>query len=121
MAGPSDKPKVTNVSFHYIKSPEFRVLHVDGAFGGITPRGYIHAAIYSERAALPKAAEQEFSATGPAGEHKITESRGGIVRDIAVDLIMDRGCAEELRDWLSIQLENLERMEASSIQEGKQR
>ena len=43
-----DPKRPTRVRFHYLKSQLWRVVHVDGAIGGITPRGMIHAALYSE-------------------------------------------------------------------------
>jgi hypothetical protein len=42
------------VVFEYIKSQLFRVIHSDGAIGGITPTGNVHVAFYSDRAAIPK-------------------------------------------------------------------
>ena len=42
------------LEFHYIKSNQFRVIHVDGGIGSITPKGFIHFALYSERLAIPR-------------------------------------------------------------------
>ena len=40
--------------FFYIKAYNFRVVHVDGVIGGITPKGLLHLAVFSERAAIPQ-------------------------------------------------------------------
>src|SRR5437660_1297541 len=42
------------VEFHYIKSPQFRVIHVDGAIGGSAPRGKLFVNIFSERIPIPR-------------------------------------------------------------------
>jgi hypothetical protein len=45
--------KLTEIEFDFIKSNFFRVIHVDGAFGGLSPNGFVHMALYSERRAIP--------------------------------------------------------------------
>lgn len=51
----SERPKdgnaeevVKTVSFAHRESQSFRVIHVDGAFGGLTPNGKLYAAMYSQ-------------------------------------------------------------------------
>lgn len=92
------------VTFSYIKSGQFRVMHVDGALGGITPRGNLHVALYSERPSIPKVMVHrvEDNVLGPP---ETVEGRGGIVREIDADLVMTMQVAEELRDWLTVKLE----------------
>jgi hypothetical protein len=93
--GPSQK-----VQFHYIKSTLFRVAHVDGAIGGVTPSGLIHCAVYSERPAIPQITEHPVEGN-VMGEPEIIQGRTGIVRELEIDLMMSREKAAELRDWLS--------------------
>jgi hypothetical protein len=46
---------VTEVSFELIKSRYFRSIHVDGAFGGVSPTGnYIRMAIFNEGQPIPE-------------------------------------------------------------------
>lgn len=94
----STKPET--VRFSYIKNNQFRVVHVDGAIGSLTPRGLIHCAVYSERPALPDALVYAV-ADDKLGEVRSTESREGIVREIDVDLIMTVQSAVDLRNWLN--------------------
>jgi hypothetical protein len=97
----------SHVTFNYIKSSLFRVIHVDGAIGGITPRGLIHCSIYSERAAIPRITRQPLNADGTLGDQEIVESREGVAREMEVDLIFDERTAKELYDWLGGRLEKL--------------
>lgn len=94
--------------FHYIKSQSFRVVHVDGALGGVTPRGLIHCAVYSERAAIPQTTEHDLSAEGRLGDVVSQEGKEGIVRELDVDLIMTMQTAIDLRDWLNARIGELE-------------
>jgi len=101
------------IRFHYIKSPGFRVLHVDGAVGGITPRGMIHLATYSERGAIPRILEQSFSVdrgTPIEPEPRVIEARDGIVREMEADLVMTLNTAIEVRDWLNTHIAKLEEL-----------
>lgn len=80
------------------------MIHVDGAFGGISPRGYIQFTMYNERQAIPRITERhlERSEKGAATygvEHPI-ESREGFVRELEVGVIMDINTAKKLHAWL---------------------
>jgi hypothetical protein len=103
----SDDDARAHIDFNYIKGSFFRVIHVDGAIGGITPRGLIHCSIYSERVAIPRVTRQPVNADGLLGDQEVIESREGVVREMEVDLIFDERTAKELRDWLERRLENL--------------
>ena len=96
------------VLFHYIKGNLFRVAHVDGAIGGITPRGFLHVSFYSERPAIPQSAEHLVSETGVLGEMVDHSGRQGIVRELDIDLIMTKETATDLRNWLTQRIDELE-------------
>ena len=98
--------KPSRLTFDYIKSPSFRVIHADGAIGGVTPRGDIHVAYFSEREAIPTRMVFEMLQGGTLGreldEERIT--RGGFVREMDVDVVMSVTVAESLMKWLSEQI-----------------
>ena len=50
----AEEPSPTTLKFEYEKSEQFRTVFADGAIGGVTPRGYVHVAFYSERSPIPK-------------------------------------------------------------------
>ena len=90
------------ISFHYIKSNLFRVIRVDGAVGGVNPKGIIQAALYSERLPNPQKTVQRLSPEGVLGEelveHRVT--RDGMVREVEIELLMDIATAKTFADWL---------------------
>ena len=104
----------SKVRFFYIKGNHFRVLHVDGALGGITPRGFLHFSVYSERPAIPQTAEHQVSIEGRLSEPLSQEGKQGIVRELDADLIMTMQTATELRDWLSKRIEQMEQLPITS-------
>lgn len=91
------------IRFNYIKSAQFRVIHADGAIGGVTPNGFIHMALFNERAAIPREIVKELKPDGTLGEsiRDQTVSRQGLVREMDVDAIFDVATAERLSEWLS--------------------
>jgi len=103
----SETPEIT---FHFIKSNFFRVFHVDGAWGGITPSGLIEINFYSERFPIPR---QIFHPILPGGrlgnefqERRV--SKEGLVREIEAGAMMDLNTAKSVRDWLNDQIKVLE-------------
>ena len=118
MSGASEAPR-DPVPFSYIKSNDFRVIHVDGAIGSLTPRGLIYAALYSERMPIPRLMTHPIGPDGnlmPASEQEV---RPGVVREVEVSLMLDRNAAEALRTWLGDQIAELDRAFERAAKDGK--
>lgn len=107
------------INFRYIKSNLFRVVHADGAFGGVTPRGNIHFSLYNERVALPDTSKVIVSdKTGEVVGAEKFESGGGIVREIEVDVIADLPTAMQLYRWLGNKIAELQSLMKEAQEEG---
>ncbi len=111
----------SQVKFDYIKSQYFRVIHADGAIGGVTPSGFIHFALYSERAAIPRQITHLIKPDGSLGERVMekTVSRETIVREMDVDVILSVPVAESLRKWLEEKIEEAKTIQAKSKKKSK--
>lgn len=91
-----------SIRFHYIKSGFFRVMHVDGAIGGPTPRGQIHMALFSERNPIPLVVTQTVEADGTVKpEPSELVVRDGLVREVEADIVLNVDTARSLAKWLS--------------------
>ena len=99
----------TRVAFDYIKSNFFRVLHSDGAIGSITPSGGIHLAFYSERPAFPRRVVHALDVDGKLGAllPELTESRGSVVREMDVDVVLSIDAAKAVYEWLGLKINEL--------------
>jgi hypothetical protein len=111
----SDKEKIR---FHYIKSNDFRVIHVDGVFGGPTPTGDIFVSLFNQRPPLPNITVQPIKENGELGDEILAErvSRDGIIRQLEVGLTMRPDVAETLVKWLQERLENMAEMKRKTEQ-----
>jgi hypothetical protein len=102
-----------------IKSCDFRVIHVDGAIGSITPRGLIHAALYSERMPIPRLMVHPIGADGNLSPPVEQDTRPGVVREVEVGLMLDRNAADALRLWLEQQVAELDRALSTAKAKGQ--
>jgi hypothetical protein len=88
------------VAFHYLKSNFFRVVHADGGIGGITPKGLIHFAFYSERPAIPQVVVTGLDEHGKLTVDQQQIGREGVVRELEVDVLLEVGVARAVSQWL---------------------
>jgi hypothetical protein len=101
-------PDQQEVTFNYFKSQFFRVIHADGAWGGVSPRGDIHISFYNERIAIPDKSRLRISESGTAVRPEEFESTSAIVREVEVDVVVDLTTAIQLREWLNNKIKTLE-------------
>ncbi len=106
----ADAESPQEITFHYIKSNHYRVVHADGAWGGITPRGLIQINFYSERQAIARQTVHPLQGETLGEEiRERRQSRNGPVREIEVGAIMDLSSARSLRKWLDEKIGELEK------------
>jgi hypothetical protein len=108
------------VAISYFKSNFFRVVHSDGAWGGISPQGNIHMAFYSERPAIPDVSRMVISrATSELIKPEEYEATSKIVREMEVDVVLDLRTAIQLRTWLDGKITALQKIIEGAQQEKK--
>lgn len=107
----------TSIKVYYEKGKLFRVIHVDGALGGLTPSRNIFVSLYSQRDPLPTVIEQRFSPDGTLGEEISREGKTGLFREMEIGLVLTAPVARELAKFLTEQaklLDESERPKASA-------
>jgi hypothetical protein len=99
------------ITVHNKISPLYKEMHVDGAFGGITPRGFINLSFYAERAPIPKSTEFEITESGTVGKQiaHSPDSKTGILREFEMGIYMDLNAAKSLLDFLTARVNDLEK------------
>ena len=99
------KQKTKQLTFDYLKSNYFRVIHADGAVGGVTPSGNIQVNFWSQRNPIPQQVVHAMSESGLGVELSRTQ-RAAIVRELEAGVVFDVTTAISIRDWLSRHIEN---------------
>ncbi len=90
----------TSIKFFYEKGKYFRVAHVDGAIGGLTPTRDIFVSLYSQRTALPQVVEQNIAPDGNLGAVVDTVGKRGIFREMEIGIVITPEVADELAAFL---------------------
>lgn len=103
----ADPSNEREIRFKYVKSNFFRVIHADGAWGGIATRGNIHMSFYNERAALPDSSAIRFDADGKVVAPEEAQTSSSMVREIECDVVFDLVTAIGLRRWLDEKIKEL--------------
>jgi len=96
-----------SVRFHYIKSNLFRVVHADGAYGGLSPTGDIFFSLFSQRPPIPTSTVQPVKEDGELGDELVQQrtTRDGIVREMEVGIALRPEVAEGIIKFLQEKVE----------------
>ena len=75
------------ITFDFVRSPFFRVVHSNGAWGGITPHQELSVTFYSERLSLPHHITHELTPKG-LGPEVSRAVKTNIQRECEVEVLM---------------------------------
>ena len=93
-------------------SSNFRELHVDGAYGGITPRGLINLNFYAEKFPIPKSSNFKIIPGSNSVEtiENSSESNSGIIREYEIGVYLDINVAKNIVEFLKNKISELEQL-----------
>lgn len=103
-----------HIVFKYLFAEGYNPLYVNGAHGGISPRGEIIMNFYMERPAIPRSIGHELNQNGTIGTEISVEPsdlKNSIVRSVENGIIMNYQTAKDLHIWLGERLRELEAVE----------
>jgi hypothetical protein len=103
-----DSKKTTSVTIYNKISNNFRELHVDGAYGGVTPKGLFNINFYAERLAIPKSTDYKVEDKKLIRIADSEDSKKGIIREFETGVYMTIETAKEIHKWLGDQISNFE-------------
>ena len=110
------KPEMT---FKYIFTYDYNPVYVNGAHGGISPRGELVMNFYLERPPLPNAITHEITPAGGIGEETKAEPSDlsrSLVRQVTNGVVLNYHTARELHYWLGEQVKAMEAMEQAKAE-----
>lgn len=105
----SEKIEKQKVSFRFKISPNYAVYAIDGALGGLTPKGEITMNVFHERHAIPKKTVHEINPDGSLGKIIEKEEKKSIIRDIPFGLSMSPNTARSIARWLNDRADEFEK------------
>lgn len=104
------------INFKYIFNYTYNPTYVNGAQGGVSPRGEIVIHFYLERPPLPHSIQHELTPAGTIGRELASEPEelaNTLVRFVDTGVVMDYANASRFHDWLGSKLKELEEMHAA--------
>ncbi len=113
MSNGDSSPLPDKVVVQIERSKHYRVIHVDGCFGGASHTGNLVICPYSERTAYPteivhKALESPDKDGFRVGEEIERKMHGQIHREFEVELVLSPSSAKSLHKWLGEKIGQLE-------------
>ncbi|OGU12578.1 MAG: hypothetical protein A2075_01635 [Geobacteraceae bacterium GWC2_58_44] len=105
------KPEMT---FKYIFTYDYNPVYVNGAHGGISPRGELVMNFYLERQPLPNAITHEITQAGTIGPETSVEPSDlgrSLVRQVINGVVLNYNTARELHYWLGEKVKEMEALE----------
>ena len=108
---PNKKPEMT---FKYIFTYDYNPIYINGAHGGVSPRGELVCNFYLERQPLPNAISHEITpagAIGPETEVEPSDLGRSLVRQVTNGVVMNYQTARELHFWLGEKVKEMEALE----------
>jgi hypothetical protein len=106
-----NKPEL---KFKYIFDYCYNPVYVNGAHGGVSPRGELVMNFYLERMALPESITHEINPNGTIGNEVAAEPedlKNSLVRFIEAGVVMNYQNAKELLLWLGERVKEMEALE----------
>lgn len=102
------------ITFKYIFKYDYNPVYVNGAQGGISPRGEIIANFYLERPPLPNEISHAINPDGSIGADVIAVDPenldSSIVRYVSSGVVLNHQNAKALHSWLGDKITELERL-----------
>ena len=116
-----NKPEI---KFKYIFNYGYNPVYVNGAHGGVSPRGELVMNFYLERMALPESLTHEINPNGTIGGEVTSEPedlKNSMVRFIETGVVMNYNGAKDLLLWLGERVKEMEALEKAktAVPQGK--
>ncbi len=101
-------------TFKYIYTYDYNPVYVNGAHGGVTPRGELVVNFYLERQPLPNSISHELNPNGTIGNETSVEPSDlnkSLVRYVSNGVVLTPQTARELHYWLGEKIKEMEALE----------
>ncbi len=102
-------PKEAKVT--YTKSPDYKLVYVNGVYGGITGKGELRFDFFQEFHPYPEEEILEITDDGKLGAPEPEDSEQfELIREKQIGIVMSMGFAQSLLQWLKDKVETYEKI-----------
>ncbi len=103
--------KKPELKFKYVFSSDYNPVYVNGAHGGVTPRGELIVNFYMERQPLPDSITHEIAPNGSIGPELAAapaDLGSSLVRAISSGVVLNHQTAKDVHYWLGEKIKEME-------------
>lgn len=97
------------IGFRFERDPDYRVITVNGAWGGLTPRGELMFDLFLEHLELPEEIHYMATPDGLGPESRRIPEPPLFVREVMVGVVMTPDNAESLARWILEKVSSIRR------------
>ena len=90
----------TKITFRFEKDEDYRLIPVNGVWGGVTPRSDIFVDLFHESHTLPEVVTHEVTPDGRLGTEVKRTPTDEIQRKVLVGMVLTAEQAESIGRWL---------------------
>ena len=101
------------ITFDFTRSPFFRVIHSNGAWGGLTPRKELSVTFFSERMALPQRITYSLTPEGGLRPEIGRDDTESVHRECEVEVLMSMEEAVSLHQWIGTKIDEWRKVSLS--------
>lgn len=113
-----EKPR-KKIAFRFQQDEDYRLIPVNGVWGGVTPRGDIKVDLFHESEAQPDVVTHELTPDSTLGEEVERSPSASIERTVLVGVVLAAEQAESIGRWLQDKAREVrERREAGRQKNG---
>ena len=110
-AAAASQPAVKTYEVAFFRAPFYRLVQADGAWGRISPSGFIHMSFFNDCDPLPDREYHDVGPDGRLGEMKLQlPPNVNLVRQIEVDVVLSLEAAKRVRANLDNFIEIVEKL-----------
>jgi hypothetical protein len=103
----------SSFSFKYIFTYDYNPVYVNGAHGGVSPRGELVANFYLERQPLPNEITHAITGDGAIGDVTSLDPKdlnSSLVRYVPCGIVLNHANARNLHQWLGDKISEMEQL-----------
>ena len=114
----SAKKGFERIRFDFTRSPFFRVVHSNGAWGGITPRRELSITFFSERFPIPGRVTHQLVDNSRLGREISRDTPpDSVQREWEVEVLMSMEEAVNLHRWIGTKIDEWRKVDLSIPQD----
>lgn len=98
------------IKFEYKLSNNYSVYAINGAHGGLSPKGEIIMNVFFERQSIPKSTTHEINENGTLGREIDKDQVEAVIRQVLFGLAMSPDTAKAIAVWLNQRAEEFEKI-----------